>query len=62
MGCKVIGVDEEAASVLIEGRERIEADLIVGADGKSSLTCFESAFLYRVISIKTFGQLEVKER
>jgi salicylate hydroxylase len=35
LGCPVVGVDVEAPAVLIKGGERIEGDLIVGADGKS---------------------------
>ena len=34
LGCTVTGLDEERTAVLIKGGERIEADLIVGADGK----------------------------
>lgn len=35
LGCTVVGVDEAGPAVLIQGGERIEADLIVGADGES---------------------------
>jgi 2-polyprenyl-6-methoxyphenol hydroxylase-like FAD-dependent oxidoreductase len=35
LGCPVVGVEEETPAVLIKGGERIEGDLIVGADGKS---------------------------
>lgn len=39
LGCPVVAVDdedEENVAVVIKGGERIEADVIVGADGKST--------------------------
>jgi salicylate hydroxylase len=44
LGCHVVGVDKEVPAVLIEGGERIEADLIIGADGKSPLNVLELGF------------------
>jgi 2-polyprenyl-6-methoxyphenol hydroxylase-like FAD-dependent oxidoreductase len=36
LGCPVVEVDDENLAVVIKGGERIEADVIVGADGKSA--------------------------
>jgi salicylate hydroxylase len=34
LGCRVISIDDENVAVVIKGGQRIEADIIVGADGK----------------------------
>jgi salicylate hydroxylase len=39
LGCPVVSLDEDddTSAVVIKGGERIEADVIVGADGKSEI-------------------------
>jgi flavin-dependent dehydrogenase len=34
LGCPVVAIDDENVAVVLKGGERIEADVIVGADGK----------------------------
>lgn len=36
LGCPVADVDDENVAIVIKGGERIEADMIVGADGESA--------------------------
>jgi 2-polyprenyl-6-methoxyphenol hydroxylase-like FAD-dependent oxidoreductase len=44
LGCPVVTLDEvdETLAVVIEGGERIEADVIVGADGESTMNAAAS--------------------
>jgi 2-polyprenyl-6-methoxyphenol hydroxylase-like FAD-dependent oxidoreductase len=50
LGCPVVAIededeDEENVAVVIEGGERIEADVIVGADGKSTTKALRAALM-----------------
>lgn len=38
LGCRVQEIDHEATAVVLDTGERIEADLIVGADGSSTFS------------------------
>ncbi|CZR60361.1 uncharacterized protein PAC_10257 [Phialocephala subalpina] len=37
LGCRVVSVDENCPAVIINGGERVEADLVIGADGVNSV-------------------------
>ncbi|KAF8864941.1 FAD/NAD(P)-binding domain-containing protein [Acephala macrosclerotiorum] len=37
LGCRVVSVDEKCPAIIINGGERIEADLVIGADGVNSI-------------------------
>jgi 2-polyprenyl-6-methoxyphenol hydroxylase-like FAD-dependent oxidoreductase len=48
LGCPVAAIDDEDegnVAVVIKGGERIEADVIVGADGKSTMNALRAALM-----------------
>ena len=54
LGCPVVGVDDEEVAVVIKGGERIEADIVVGADGKSAfLSIYHDMLLGYSLSFKS---------
>jgi 2-polyprenyl-6-methoxyphenol hydroxylase-like FAD-dependent oxidoreductase len=44
LGCPVVAIEEndETVAVVIRGGERIEAEVIVGADGKSTINSLQA--------------------
>lgn len=54
LGCPVVDIDDQNIAVVIKGGERIEADLIIGADGKSTMNALQAIQTQCRYSLRSF--------